>query len=151
MALVPSCKLSAPGFTRAFRRNAFSSAPACSASRYVTAGACPASAKSLAGWQREGRLVVLCPEIAGGLLVPRIPAEIERGAGGAAVLLQTARVIDRSGRELTEYFVQGAEAAARLVLEQGIRVAVLKENSPSCGTTFTYDGQFSADASRVRA
>jgi uncharacterized protein YbbK (DUF523 family) len=40
----------------------------------------------LACWQMEGRVVPMCPEMAGGLPVPRLPAEIHGDGGGAAVL-----------------------------------------------------------------
>ena len=38
-------------------------------------------------WLREGRVVAVCPEVAGGLPVPRPPAEIVNGAGGGKVLV----------------------------------------------------------------
>lgn len=103
----------------------------------------PCDSEILVRWQREGRLVALCPEMAGGLPVPRVPAEIGGGAGGAAVLAGVASVLDQRGHDVTDFFVRGAEAALRVVQEQGIRLAILKENSPSCGSHFTYDGQFS--------
>ncbi|RED53471.1 uncharacterized protein DUF523 [Aestuariispira insulae] len=47
-----------------------------------------------------------------------------------------------SGEDFTDDFSRGAELALKLCLNQGIKLAVLKENSPSCGSTFIYDGQF---------
>lgn len=93
-------------------------------------------------WRREDRLVSFCPEIAGGFPVPRPPAEIA-GAGGAAVLGGAARVIDDGGRDVTEYFVQGARRALEACSAQGIGVAVLKEEIPSCGSSLIHDGSFS--------
>jgi len=93
-------------------------------------------------WQREGRVVAVCPEVAGGLPVPRPAAEIERGAGGERVLQGAARVIDDGGRDVTKHFVAGAEHALRIAREHGIRIAVLKARSPSCGTLAVYDGTF---------
>jgi uncharacterized protein YbbK (DUF523 family) len=93
-------------------------------------------------WLREGRVVPLCPEVAGGLPVPRPPAEIEAGAGGASVLAGTARVRDRGGRDVTQYFLKGAEEGLARARTRGIRVAVLKEGSPSCGAHYSYDGTF---------
>ncbi|QYJ17114.1 hypothetical protein Rxycam_02952 [Rubrobacter xylanophilus DSM 9941] len=92
-------------------------------------------------WVREGRVVVLCPEVAGGLPVPRPPAEI-RGGDGHAVLDGTARVVDRRGRDVTAFFVEGARLALGAVRESGVRVAVLKQKSPSCGSRHIYDGRF---------
>lgn len=94
-------------------------------------------------WVDEGRVVAVCPEVAGGLPVPRPPAEIIAGAGGANVLLGLARVVDDTGRDVTPEFVQGAEHAAERARALGIRVAVLKEGSPSCGSGYSYDGSFS--------
>jgi len=100
------------------------------------------SDRILDGWRREGRLVPFCPEVAGGLPVPRPPAEI-RGAGGAAVLEGTARVVTAEGADVTEAFLAGARACVDAALRQGARIAVLKDGSPSCATTHVYDGTFS--------
>lgn len=58
-------------------------------------------------WVSEGRVVPICPEVAGGLQVPRAPAEIVGGAGGARVLAGAARVVDVGGRDVSAYFVRG--------------------------------------------
>ncbi len=97
----------------------------------------------LSRWMADGRVVAVCPEVAGGLAVPRPPAEIEHGAGGAAVLAGGARVIAKTGVDVTAEFVHGAEHTLARALEYGIRVAVLKEGSPSCGSSYSYDGSFS--------
>ncbi len=94
-------------------------------------------------WRDEGRIVEACPEVAGGLPVPRPRAEIAAAAGGLKVLLGTAKVINCEGQDVSEYFVHGARKTLRLVQEKGIRIAILKENSPSCGTGNIYDGTFS--------
>lgn len=93
-------------------------------------------------WQAEGRVVPLCPEVAGGLPTPRPPAEIP-GGQGAQVLAGRARVIAVSGEDVSEAFLAGAQLALALVRRHGIRVAVLKSGSPSCGNRLTYDGSFS--------
>lgn len=94
-------------------------------------------------WLTEGRVVSVCPELAGGLPVPRAPAEITGGDGGSAVLAGRARVIGAAGNEFTAQFVAGAQQALTLARSHGIRVAVLKEGSPSCGSHQIYDGSFS--------
>ena len=63
----------------------------------------------LEGWRREGRLVPFCPEVAGGLGVPRPPAEIQ-GAGGIAVLRGRARVVTSAGADVTDAFLIGTRA-----------------------------------------
>jgi uncharacterized protein YbbK (DUF523 family) len=94
-------------------------------------------------WLREGRVVPVCPEIAGGLPVPRLPAEISNGTGGQNVLTGAARVKDSNGCDVSMAFVKGAEYSLALARSKSIRIAVLKEGSPSCGTSYTYDGTFS--------
>ncbi len=94
-------------------------------------------------WQEEGRVVAFCPELAGGFPTPRPPAEIEHGAAGWQVLQAQARVVDVAGLDVSALFVAGAQAALRRVQALGLRVAVLKEGSPSCGTGHIYDGSFS--------
>ena len=93
-------------------------------------------------WQAEGRVVALCPEVAGGLPTPRPPAEIPGGQGGA-VLDGQARVVTVEGEDVSAAFLTGARLALALVRQHGIRVAVLKSGSPSCGNRLTYDGTFS--------
>lgn len=93
-------------------------------------------------WQAEGRVVPLCPEVAGGLPTPRPPAEIPGGQGGE-VLDGAAVVVTVTGDDVSAAFVAGAGQALALVRKHGIRVAVLKAGSPSCGNRLTYDGTFS--------
>ncbi|MGL4776323.1 MAG: DUF523 domain-containing protein, partial [Aeromonas veronii] len=70
----------------------------------------------------EGRVLAFCPEVAGGLPTPRPPAE-----------RQGELVVTASGLDVTEEFDRGAELALEICQTQGIRVALLKEGSPSCG------------------
>lgn len=93
-------------------------------------------------WQAEGRLVALCPEVSGGLPTPRPPAEIP-GGQGAEVLDGRVAVMTVDGADVSAAFLAGAQAALRLVREHGLRLAVLKARSPSCGNQQNYDGSFS--------
>jgi uncharacterized protein YbbK (DUF523 family) len=93
-------------------------------------------------WRREGRLVPVCPEVTGGLPVPRPPAEIS-GGRGADVLDGRARVLTRDGEDVTRHFVAGARHALDQARACGAKIAILKENSPSCGSLGVYDGTFS--------
>ena len=95
----------------------------------------------LAQWQAEGRVIALCPEVAGGLPTPRAAAEIP-GGQGVEVLAGKTVVITTEGEDVTEAFVSGARQALALVERHGIRIAILKANSPSCGNRLTYDGSF---------
>ncbi len=93
-------------------------------------------------WVAEGRVVALCPEVAGGLPTPRPAAEIP-GGQGVEVLDGSARVLTAEGEDVSAGFLSGAQQALALVEQHGIRIAVLKANSPSCGNLLTYDGTFS--------
>ena len=87
--------------------------------------------------------ITICPETAGGLKAPREPAEQiykEDGSFG---------VISRSGEDVSEAFVRGAETELKRLLKEAsekgetIEGAILKANSPSCGYGRIYDGSFS--------
>jgi uncharacterized protein YbbK (DUF523 family) len=93
-------------------------------------------------WLAEGRLVVACPERDGGLSTPRPAAEIV-GGDGHAVVARLATVTTSNGADVTGAFRKGAEVALQLVQHHRIRLAVLKDGSPSCGSSSIYDGTFS--------
>lgn len=89
----------------------------------------------------EQGALCICPEVMGGLTIPREPAEIV-GGDGHDVLDGSARVITLSGRDVTAEYVAGAEKALGLCRENGVTRALLKANSPSCGCGCIYDGSF---------
>ena len=76
-------------------------------------------------------LVTFCPEVEGGLSTPRKPSE-RKGD----------RVINNAGKDVTKYFKEGAEKALNICKYLDIKIAILKENSPSCGSNQIYDGNF---------
>jgi uncharacterized protein YbbK (DUF523 family) len=82
-------------------------------------------------WLAEGRVVRFCPEVAGGLGTPRPPAE-----------RQADRIVTDAGADVTVAFMYGAELARDTARAQRIRIAILKDGSPSCGSTYVYDGTF---------
>ena len=65
------------------------------------------------------------------------------GGQGSEVLDGIAAVMTAEGEDVSAQFLDGARQALTLVQKHGIRVAVLKANSPSCGNRLTYDGTFS--------
>ena len=93
----------------------------------------------------QGRVISFCPEVAGGLPVPREAAEIQAG-DGIAVIHQQARVCTHSGADVTDFFLSGAQQALALCQQHAIPVAVLTESSPSCGSGQIYDGSFTRTA-----
>ena len=77
-------------------------------------------------------LIPVCPEVLGGLGVPREPAELQ----------PDGRVLTRAGEEVTAQYRAGAERAVEIAKENGCTVAVLKARSPSCGSGEVYNGAF---------
>jgi len=92
-------------------------------------------------WTAAGLVLPFCPETAGGLPVPRAPAEIAGGAG-QALLAGSVRVHTREGNDVTAKFIEGARLALHACRHFNLQSAVLKDGSPSCGITRIYDGQF---------
>lgn len=92
-------------------------------------------------WAAEGRLVPFCAELSAGFSVPRPPAEI-LGGDGAAVICGAGTVLEDTGNDVTEMFMEGARNAVAHALELGCVAAVLTDGSPSCGSTYIYDGSF---------
>ncbi|MBO0462619.1 DUF523 domain-containing protein [Enterococcus sp. DIV1298c] len=90
----------------------------------------------------EGQAIMICPEVAGGLPIPREPAEIV-GGDGFDVWHQRAKVLTVSGEDVTEVYKSGAIKAYQRLKEKQISTLILKANSPSCGSTSIYDGTFS--------
>lgn len=90
----------------------------------------------------EGRAVLVCPEVAGGLPIPRPASEIQDGEG-ADVLDGRARILSEEGGDVTEAYLRGARKAAAAARESGARLAILKARSPSCGCRRIHDGTFS--------
>ena len=77
-------------------------------------------------------LIPFCPEVEGGLPIPRNPSEIKGD-----------RVVMDNGKDVTRNYELGARKALMLCLYLKINIAVLKERSPSCGTHQIHDGSFS--------
>jgi uncharacterized protein YbbK (DUF523 family) len=90
---------------------------------------------------KKGKAIPLCPEQLGGLTTPREPAECN--GDGSMVLNGKAKVITRSGRDVTDNFIKGAKEVLRLAKKLKVKKAILKARSPSCGADKIYDGSFS--------
>jgi purine-nucleoside phosphorylase len=80
-----------------------------------------------------GRVIPICPEVAGGLPIPRPAAELS----------PDGRVRTASGDDVTEYYERGAAQAVELARKENVTQAVLKARSPSCGSREIYDGSHS--------
>lgn len=80
----------------------------------------------------KGHTVIpVCPEVLGGLPVPRTPAEIVGGT-----------VTAKDGRSVDAEFRRGAALALEIALREKPDVIVLQSRSPSCGVKQIYDGSF---------
>lgn len=88
--------------------------------------------EALAPLLKGHRVIPVCPEVAGGLPIPRVPCEISGG-----------RVINADGESRDSLFRDGAEKCLCLAKKNSIDLAVLKSRSPSCGVNEIYDGSFS--------
>ncbi len=89
----------------------------------------------------HGLAVPICPEVLGGLSIPRWPAEIRAGTG-FHVLQQKTKVLDIRGEDVTNNYVQGAWKTLMIAKQAGCNKAILKEKSPACGVSKIYDGNF---------
>ena len=78
------------------------------------------------------KIVKICPECFAGLPIPRVPSEIRED-----------KVYGKDGRDITEEFLVGAEKTYQVAKRKQVVFAILKERSPSCGSSYIYDGSFS--------
>ncbi len=79
----------------------------------------------------DHHVVLVCPEQLGGLPTPRPPAEITNNM-----------VVNKNGEDVTLQFSRGADEVLNIAKLVGAKDAVLKSNSPSCGSLHLYDGTF---------
>ena len=86
----------------------------------------------------ENEIYSFCPEVAGGLPIPRISAEIVKND-------KPFIVKNQEGLDVTINFLLGAKKALDICKEENIKVALLKSKSPSCGNKEIYDGTFSSN------
>lgn len=80
---------------------------------------------------KDYEVIKVCPECLGGLFIPRSPSEIKED-----------KVINKEGIDVTKEFTLGASKTLDIAKENNIKIAILKKNSPSCGSGMVYDGTF---------
>ena len=83
-------------------------------------------------WLKDHEITAVCPEVLGGLPVPRASCEI-----------RNEKVKTKSGDDKTKEYRRGAEKALAQVRENGCELVILQARSPSCGVCHIYDGTFS--------
>lgn len=80
---------------------------------------------------KDYEVISICPEVIGGLSIPRIPSEIINNS-----------VINKEKIDVTKEFTKGAIKTLELAKKNNIKVAILKDGSPSCGSSYIYNGTF---------
>ena len=88
--------------------------------------------KELICFLKNYDIIKICPEVMGGLSIPRSPCEIVGD-----------RVLNNLGEDKTKEYIKGASRVLEIVKKENIKIAILKEKSPSCGSKTIYDGKFS--------
>jgi uncharacterized protein YbbK (DUF523 family) len=96
----------------------------------------------VAEYLKDKAFIGVCPEVMGGLKTPRRPAEICFGSG-EDVISKKAAVINDRGENCTGQYLKGAARVLGIAHGSGATLAILKENSPSCGCHSIYNGEFS--------
>ena len=76
-------------------------------------------------------VIPICPEVLGGLSIPRDPSEIVKG-----------EVLTNKGKSVDKEFRIGAKKALEIVKDIGAELVILQSRSPSCGLGEIYDGSF---------
>lgn len=83
---------------------------------------------------KDLEIVEICPEVLGGLPIPRDPAEIVDG-----------EAVTNKGVSVDYEFRKGAKKALDIIKNEGIELVILQSRSPSCGKGLIYDGTFSSN------
>ena len=81
---------------------------------------------------KDKEVVIVCPEVFGGLPTPRIPSEQIND-----------KVINKNNEDVTKQFTDGAQISLEKLLKENVTTLILKAKSPSCGYKKVYDGTFS--------
>jgi uncharacterized protein YbbK (DUF523 family) len=93
---------------------------------------------------RRGKALPVCPEVLGGMSIPRTGVEIIRGEG-KDVLSGSALVISENSEDMTRFLLRGALASLKIAQRFGVKTAIFKQRSPSCGC-----GQIKRKGRRLR-
>ncbi len=96
-------------------------------------------------------LVLVCPEVMGGMKTPRLPSEIVCSYDDIIYNPNTPfleafanfKILNNKGKDNTTFFISGCKMASHLAKINNCKYAFLKEKSPSCGVKYRYDGTFS--------
>lgn len=90
--------------------------------------------------------LLICPEVLGGLPIPRNPVEIQGKITTNTyddLVNKKIKIADQYGNDVSQNFLDGANKVYELLKENNIDTIILKSKSPSCGSGLIYDGNFS--------
>jgi uncharacterized protein YbbK (DUF523 family) len=107
-------------------------------------------APDLIDFKHDYELIPVCPEVDGGLGVPRPKAWIKSGTG-ADVLDSKTIIINEHGLDVTAQFISGAEHTLTQAKKNNVHKAILKAKSPSCGKGQVYNYDKLVDGNGVTA
>jgi len=84
----------------------------------------------------EGKAIPVCPEVFGGMSIPRESCEIVIDRNGKKC------VKTENGKDFTKEFEEGARKTLEIARVLDIDTAILQQRSPSCGFGKIYDCTF---------
>lgn len=93
----------------------------------------------------KDKYILICPEISGGLPIPRNPVEIKGKIVNNAyddLVAGKIKIVDKESNEYSKEFIAGVNKVLKILRDEDITEIILKENSPSCGVEKIYDGTF---------
>jgi len=88
----------------------------------------------------KGKAIPVCPEHMGGLLSPREPVELVGGDGSSLLKGEAKAVGRKTGLDYSDLFIKGSDEVLNIIKSKNIKKAILKDGSPSCGSTYIKRG-----------
>lgn len=92
---------------------------------------------------KDKKFIIACPEQLGGMSTPRDPSEIIE-IDKEDVIKGKTSVISNKSLDVTNKFKRGAKETLKIANIYNCKEAILKDGSPSCGSSYIYDGTFSS-------
>ena len=90
--------------------------------------------EKLANFTMGHTVIPVCPEVLGGLPIPRSSCEIVDGV-----------VLNKDGKSFDDEYHKGADLALQIAKKENVDLMILQSRSPSCGVNQIYDGTFSGN------
>jgi uncharacterized protein YbbK (DUF523 family) len=93
----------------------------------------------------EGEYLLVCPELFAKMPVPRAPMEIVGKITTNTyddLIEKKIKIVDQQGNDYSQILIEGANKALEFVQTHDIKEVILKDKSPTCGSSYIYDGTF---------